>query len=171
MRMITKLFAAAALATTSLSLHAAEAHVIVWAEVDPTLSLLKANGTPLDDVVELPYIAGFGLKPWNEQVRIYTNDIGKDVEVRLGQTVELLPTHADAGATPVPMKVTLNSRELKTTVTDFTAAELFAGASPGEGASIMMPLIVGQATQAPIGVAGRYEGLVSIVLNQKAAAP
>lgn len=171
MNIKAKLCLAVGLCAASISVHAAEAHVIVWAEVDPTLSLLKADGTALDDVVELPYIAGFGLKPWNEQVRIYTNDMGKDVEVRLGQTLELLPTFADAGAKPVPMKVTLNSRELKTTVTDFTAAELFTGASPGEGASIMMPLIVGQATQAAISVAGRYEGLLSVVLNQKATAP
>lgn len=171
MNNMAKLCLAIGLCAASISVHAAEAHIIVWADVDPTLSLLKADGTALDDSVELAYMAGSGLRPWSEQVRIYTNDRLKDVEVRLVQAVELLPTSNDAGARPVPMTVKLNNRELKTTVTDFTAAELFPGSDAGDGASIAMPLFVGQTTPGPITFAGRYEGLVSVALNQKAAAP
>ena len=171
MNNMAKLCLAVGLCAASISVHAAEAHIIVWADVDPTLSLLKADGTSLDDSVELAYMAGSGLRPWTEQVRIYSNDRLKDVEVRLGQVVELLPSAPDAGATPVPMTVKLNGRELKTTVTDFTAAELFPGSDSGNGGSIAMPLVVGQTTPGPITVAGRYEGLLSIALNQKASAP
>lgn len=171
MNIKAKLCLGVALCAASLSLHAAEAHVIVWTEVDPTLSLLKADGTALDDSVKLAHVAGSGLNTWSQQVRIHTNDRLKDVEIRLGQAVELLPIRAEAGAKAVPMTVKLNSRELKTTVTDFTSAELFPGADPGEGASIIMPLTVGQTTRAPITVAGTYEGMVSIVLNQKVATP
>ncbi|MDX3934013.1 CS1 type fimbrial major subunit [Stenotrophomonas sp.] len=171
MNNMAKLCLAAGLCAASVSVHAAEAHIIVWADVDPTLSLLKADGTALDDSVELVYMAGSGLRPWSEQVRIYTNDRLKDVEVRLGQAVELLPARIDGGAQPVPMTVKLNNRELTTTVTEFTAADLFPGSDAGDGASIAMPLVVGQTTPGPITVAGRYEGLVSIALNQKAAAP
>lgn len=169
MNNMAKLCLAVGLCAASLSVHAAEAHVIVWAEVDPTLSLLKANGTGLDDSVQLVHRAGTGLTAWSEQVRIYSNDIAKDVEVRLARTLELLPTNAGAGAAAVPMTVSLNSRELTTTVTDFTAAELFDGALPG--ASIAMPLLVAQATPGPITVAGQYEGLLSVVLKQKAGTP
>lgn len=169
MNNMAKLCLAVGLCAASASAIATEAHVIVWAEVDPTLSFLKADGTALDDSVEMAHRAGTGLTAWSEQVRIYSNDITKDVEVRLARTLELVPTNAGPTATAVPMKVTLNSRELKTTVENFTAAELFAGAI--NGGSIQMPLVVGQATPGPIAVAGKYEGLLSVVLNQKAAAP
>ncbi len=171
MNNMAKLCLAVGLCAASVSVHAAEAHIVVWADVDPTLSLLKADGTSLDDSVELAYMAGSGLRSWNEQVRIYTNDPLKDVEVRLGQAVELLPSDVGTGATAIPMTVKLNNRELTTTITEFTAAELFPGSGPGNGASIAMPLVVGQTTPGPITVAGRYEGLVSIALNQKASAP
>ena len=169
MNNMAKLCLAAALCAASAAASATEAHVIVWAEVDPTLALLKADGTALDDAVELVHRAGSGLTPWNEQVRIFSNDTDKDIEVRLARMVELLPTFAGPGATAVPMSVTLNSRPLTTTVADFAAADLFNGAIPG--ASIAMPLIVGQTTPGPITIAGRYEGLVSIVLNQKTTGP
>jgi hypothetical protein len=165
MNNMAKLCLAVGLCAASASASAVEAHVIVWADVDPTLSLLKADGTALDDSVELVHRAGTGLTAWNEQVRIYSNDLGKDVEVRLARSLELVPTNAGPTAKAVPMTVTLNSRELKTTVTDFTAAELFTGAI--NGGSIAMPLVVGQTTLAPIAVAGKYEGLLSIVLSQK----
>ncbi|MER2178182.1 MAG: CS1 type fimbrial major subunit, partial [Stenotrophomonas maltophilia] len=78
MNNMAKLCLAVGLCAASISVHAAEAHIIVWADVDPTLSLLKADGTALDDSVELAYMPGSGLRPWSEQVRIYTNDRLKD---------------------------------------------------------------------------------------------
>ncbi|MEN5203161.1 CS1 type fimbrial major subunit [Stenotrophomonas sp. TWI700] len=169
MNNMAKLCLAVGLCAASASASAIEAHVIVWADVDPTLSLLKADGTALDDSVELAHRAGSGLTSWNEQVRIYSNDTDKDVEVRLARALELVPTNAGPTAVAVPMKVTLNSRELTTVSENFTAAELFTGAI--NGGSIEMPLVVGQAALAPIAVAGKYEGLLSLVLNQKAATP
>ncbi len=168
MNVLAKLAVAAVFGAASVSAHAIEANITVWADVDPTLSLLKADGTALDDVVEMSYRAGAGLTPWTEQVRIYSNDVAKDVEVRLARPAELVTQDAPGGNV-VPMSVRLNSRLLTTTVTDFTAAELFNGSIPG--ASIAMPLTIAQTTQGPITAAGHYEGLVSIVLNQKTTGP
>ncbi|MET0891591.1 MAG: CS1 type fimbrial major subunit [Stenotrophomonas maltophilia] len=170
MNLIYKLFAAAALASVSMSASAVEAHIKVWADIDPTLALLKANGSAIDDAVKLEYRPGRGLTPWTEQVRIYSNDIGKDVEVRLAQSAQLNPSAADVGAVAVPLSVQLNGRLLTTTVTNFLAAELFSGATV-PGGSIIMPLTVSQTTEGVIAAAGSYEGMVSLVLNQKTTGP
>ena len=50
---IKKAALAAALATASLSAHAVETRISVYADVDPTLALLRDDGTPLPDLVTL----------------------------------------------------------------------------------------------------------------------
>ncbi len=174
MNMMTKLFAAVALATASMSAHAVQADITVWADVDPTLALLKADGTPLSDVVELSYRAGAtgagstaGLMPFTEQVRVFSNDITKDITVRVAAAPSLAPTMAAPTATAVPLTVSLNTVPLTTAGVDFTAATLFPGAGGQPGASISLPLTIAQTTPGPIAVAGRYEGIVSIVMVQK----
>ncbi|RRU02239.1 CS1 type fimbrial major subunit [Stenotrophomonas sp. 278] len=157
---------ALALFTTALSAHAAEAHITVWANVDPTLSLLKADGSALPDAVQLPYRAGQGLSSWTERVRVFSNDTTLDIDVRLAEPAVLVPRVAAAGAVEVPLRVTLNGRELGIAPIDFTADQLFQGAIPG--ASIEMPLTVAQAVVAPITAAGLYDGPVSLVMAQKA---
>ncbi len=174
MNMMTKLFAAVALASASMSAHAVQADITVWADVDPTLALLKADGTPLSDVVEMAYRAGAagagstaGLVPFTEQVRVFSNDITKDITVRVGALPALTPTMAGPTATPVPLAVSLNTVPLTVGGVDFTAATLFPGAGTQPGASISMPLTIAQATPGPIAIAGRYEGIVSIIMAQK----
>lgn len=157
---------ALALCTTALSAQAAEAHITVWANVDPTLSLLKADGSALPDAVQLPYRAGQGLSSWTERVRVFSNDTTLDIDVRLAEPAVLVPRVAAAGAVEVPLRVTLNGRELGIAPIDFTADQLFQGAIPG--ASIEMPLTVAQAVVAPITAAGLYDGPVSLVMAQKA---
>lgn len=161
---------ALALGSASLSAHAIEAHISVWTDIDPTLALLKPNGDALDDVVKLAYQAGSGLTPWSDQVRIYSNDILKDVEVRLSQAAVLQPTSAAGSAVDVPLTVSLKGVDLKTDVYTFTAAELFNG-SPIQGGSVEMPLQIRQTVRAPITAAGRYEGMVSLVLAQGTGTP
>lgn len=165
-RIIKQTAAALALCVAAASAHAAEAHVTVWANVDPTLSLLKADGSALPDAVQLPYRAGQGLSSWTERVRIFSNDTTLDVDVRLAEPAVLVPRVAAAGAVDVPLRVSLNGRELGVAPIDFTADQLFQGAIPG--ASIEMPLTVAQAVPGPISAAGLYDGPVSLVLAQKA---
>ncbi|MBN5021572.1 fimbrial protein [Stenotrophomonas maltophilia] len=158
---------AAALATVSLSANAFDADIKVWADVDPTLALLKADGTALDSVVNMVHNPVSGLVPWSQQVRIYSNDESKDIEVRVGSTPQLLNT--DGGGAPVPLTVSLNGRALTVAAQDFSATDLFDGAMPG--ASIPMALRIAQTSPAPITRGGRYEGIVTIAMQQKTTSP
>ncbi|MFI8570678.1 CS1 type fimbrial major subunit [Stenotrophomonas bentonitica] len=167
MTLLRKLSLAAALATVSLSANAFDADIKVWANVDPTLALLKADGTALDSVVNMVHNPVSGLVPWSQQVRIYSNDQSKDIEVRVGSTPQLLNT--DGGGTPVPLTVSLNGRALTVAAQDFTASDLFDGAMPG--ASIPMALRIAQTSPAPITRGGRYEGIVTIAMQQKTTSP
>ncbi|CAM4416242.1 MULTISPECIES: CS1 type fimbrial major subunit [Stenotrophomonas] len=158
---------AAALATVSLSANAFDADIKVWANVDPTLALLKADGTALDSVVNMVHNPVSGLVPWSQQVRIYSNDESKDIEVRVGSTPQLLNT--DGGGAPVPLTVSLNGRALTVAAQDFSATDLFDGALPG--ASIPLALRIAQTVQAPIARGGSYEGIVTIAMQQKTTSP
>lgn len=160
---IKKAALAAALATASLSAHALETKITVYADVDPTLALLRDDGNPLPDTVQLTHDPLRGLLPSTQQVRIHSNDEAADIEVRLGHDPVLIN-----GATRVPLAVSLNTEALTTAVTEFKAADLFNGASSTPGASISMPLTIAQAgAGGPLTVNGRYEGMVYIVMNQK----
>jgi hypothetical protein len=87
---IKKAALAAALATASLSAHALETKITVYADVDPTLALLRDDGTPLPDTVQLTHDPLRGLLPSTQQVRIHSNDETADIEVRLGHDPVLL---------------------------------------------------------------------------------
>ncbi|MEN5418849.1 CS1 type fimbrial major subunit [Stenotrophomonas sp. TWI169] len=169
--MFKKAALAVALAGASLTAQAAaETNITVWANVDPTLSLLKADGTALPDAVQLVYRAGgAGLSSWTEDVRIFTNDTEKDVSVRLAADAVLRPDLAAPGAINVPLTVSLNGRALETTPIDFAADDLFDSAIPG--ASIAMPLRVQQTVSGEINFAGLYSGTVALVVSQNTAAP
>jgi hypothetical protein len=97
---------AAALVTASLSANAAESHITVYTNVDPSLALMKQDGTALPDSIALDHVPGQGLNTHNERVRIYTNDEDKDVEVRLGHAPSLVPKSGIGAA--VPLTVSLN---------------------------------------------------------------
>jgi len=164
---IKKAALAAALATASLSAHAVETKITVYADVDPTLALLRDDGTPLPDTVQMTHDPLRGLLPSTQQVRIHSNDDKADIDVRLRHDPLLIN-----GSTRVPLDVSLNSDALSTSGTEFKAADLFNGASSTPGASIAMPLTIAQAgAGGPLTVKGRYEGVVYIVMNQKATTP
>ncbi len=167
MTLLKKLSLATALAAVSLSANAFDADIKVWANVDPTLALLKADGTALDSVVNMVHNPVTGLVPWSQQVRVYSNDEDKDIEVRVGAAPQLL--HTSGGGAPVPLTVSLNGKALTVAAQDFAASDLFDGALPG--ASIPMPLRIAQTNQAPITAGGQYEGIVTIAMQQKTTSP
>ncbi len=165
---LKKVALAAALATASLSAHAADVDIAVWADVDPTLALLKADGTALDDSVKMAHNPGSGLLvPWTQRVRIYSNDISKDIEVRLGADPVLL--REGGGGTPVPLAVSLNGEPLTTTKRNYEASKLFDGALPG--ASIPMDLRIAQGNSTAIADEGTYKGIVNIAMVQATGTP
>lgn len=159
-----------ALASASMSAHAVQADITVWADVDPTLALLKADGTPLTDVVEMSYRPGTaataGLTPWTERVRVFSNDIAKDITVSLGSDAALLPESTGGAAAKVDLTVSLNGIELGTAGKDFTAATLYPG-SDMPGASKAMDLRIEQKTPGIIATGGKYKGIVSVIMVLK----
>lgn len=157
----------AALATASLSVNAAESHIKVYTNVDTTLALMKADGSALPDLITLDHVPGQGLNAHNERVRIYTNDEAKDIEVRL--TTEPSLVLQGGGGSAIPLAVSLNKKRLTVAAQDFLASDIYDGALPG--ASVVMDLQIGQATRAPVTVAGAYEGIVSIAMVQKTGTP
>ena len=165
---IKKAALAAALATASLSAHAVETRISVYADVDPTLALLRDDGTPLPDLVTLTHDPLRGLIPDTQRVRIHSNDEAADIEARIDGPFVLAN---ETGAVTVPMTISLNNRALGTTAIEYKAADLFTCAGSTPGASISMPLTIAQTTPAPIATKGRYAGIVSVVLNQKATTP
>ncbi|MCF3497213.1 giant cable pilus fimbrial subunit [Stenotrophomonas maltophilia] len=159
---------AAALATASLSAHAVETKISVYADVDPTLALLRDDGSALPDAVTLTHDPLRGLVPSTQHVRIHSNDEKADIEAKIGGAFALV--NGD-GKVTVPMTVSLNRRALAESPIEFKAADLFTGAGSTPGASISMPLTIAQTTPAPITTKGAYTGIVNIVLNQKATTP
>jgi hypothetical protein len=129
---IKKAALAAALATASLSAHALETKITVYADVDPTLALLRDDGSPLPDTVQLTHDPLRGLLPSTQQVRIHSND--KPRTSRCASAT----IRCCSMAPRVPLAVSLNTDAL-TPVTEFKAADLFNGASSTPGASISMP--------------------------------
>ncbi|MBK0025695.1 fimbrial protein [Stenotrophomonas sp. S48] len=165
---LKKVALAAALATASLSAHAAEAEIAVWADVDPTLALLKVDGTALDDSVKLAFNPVLGrLADWTDRVRIYSNAVDKDIEVRLGADPVLL--RQGGGGTAVPLAVSLNGEVLTTAPRTYEASKIFDGALGG--ASIPMELRIAHGGTGKITVDGKYEGIVSIAMVQAAGTP
>ncbi len=153
---------AAVLVTASLSANAAQTNITLTAEIDNTLTLLKADGSALPDAAKLTYNPTRGLNGERWNVRIFSNDTASDVEVRLQAPVELVPT--TGLGTNVPMTVALGGRSLSTTPIVFAAGDLYDGAIPD--ASVAMNLDVNQTTLEKL-AAGYYEGMASIVLNVK----
>ncbi|WP_367380215.1 CS1 type fimbrial major subunit [Stenotrophomonas cyclobalanopsidis] len=159
---------AAALATASLSAHAAEAEISVWANVDASLALLKADGTALDDSVRLVHNPVSGrLGDWTDRVRIYSNGTDKDVEVRLGADPVLL--REGGGGTAVPLAVSLNGEALSTAPRTYEASKIFDGAM--DGASIPMELRIAHGGTDKITVDGKYVGIVTIAMVHAAGTP
>jgi len=169
---IKKAALAAALATVSLSAHAVDTRISVYANVDTTLAFQQEDGSPLPDSITMNYLPEFkgtagrpgGLEPWKLMTRIFTNDDSKDIEVSLQNALQLVPTIGHVGATPVPMTVSLHNLELTTASQDLSATDLFDGAI--DGVSKPLELAITQTT-AGVLKTGSYEGMATIVMRQK----
>ncbi|MGE8259098.1 MAG: CS1 type fimbrial major subunit [Stenotrophomonas sp.] len=167
---IKKAALAAALATVSLSAHAVDTRISVYANVDTTLAFQQEDGSPLPDSITMNYLPEFttgrpgGLQDWTLSTRIFTNDDTKNIEVSLQNPLELVPTIGVIGATPVPMTVSLHGLELTAASQDLTATDLFDGAIPGVSKPLELAI-----TQTTPGVlkSGSYEGMATIVMRQK----
>ncbi|ROM67032.1 hypothetical protein BK653_18695 [Pseudomonas brassicacearum] len=155
----------ALVALVSLPALAVEKSILVYADVDPTIELLQSDGSPLPASMEMAYLPGAGLQPTRLGTRIFSNDTDKDMTLRL-ITNPVLANMTNPAATGVPLSVTFGGRALNTTGVSLSAADLFPGGDPSSG-SIEQLLDIRQTTVGAIANAGRYEGIVSLVLTQQ----
>ncbi|MCM2460352.1 CS1 type fimbrial major subunit [Pseudomonas sp. LARHCG127] len=155
----------ALVALTSLPAMAVEKSIMVFADVDPTLEILQSDGSPLPPSMEMAYLPGAGLRPTSLGTRIYSNDTDKDMTLRL-ITSPVLANMTNPAAAAVPLSVSYGGRALNTTGVTLPAADLFPGGDPTSG-SIEQMLEIRQSTAGAIANAGRYEGMVSLVLTQQ----
>jgi hypothetical protein len=159
-------FAPLALAAlVSMPALAVEKSILVYADVDPTLELLQSDGSALPPSMEMSYLPGAGLQPSRLGTRVFSNDTDKDVTIRL-ITSPVLANMTNPASTAVPLSVTFGGRTLSTTGVALSAADLFPGGDPTSG-SIEQMLEIKQTTVGAIANAGRYEGIVSLVLTQQ----
>ena len=152
-------------ALVSLPALAVEKSILIYADVDPTIELLQSDGSPLPASMEMAYLPGAGLQPTRLGTRIFSNDTDKDMTLRL-ITNPVLANMTNPAATGVPLSVSFGGRALNTTGVSLSAADLFPGGDPSSG-SIEQLLDIRQTTVGAIANAGRYEGIVSLVLTQQ----
>ncbi|MFW9267539.1 CS1 type fimbrial major subunit [Pseudomonas sp. NR3] len=155
----------ALVALTSLPAMAVEKSILVYADVDPTLEILQSDGSPLPASMEMAYLPGAGLRPTQVGTRIYSNDTDKDMTLRL-ITSPVLANMTNPAATGVPLSVSYGGRTLNTTGVTLPAADLFPGGD-STGGSIEQLLEIRQTSAGAITNAGRYEGIVSLLLTQQ----
>ena len=158
-----KLATAALIAFASFSAHAVQKDITITASVDPTLEMLRADGSALPSTLEMAYVPGSGLQPVSIDTVIHSNLVTKDVEVRLVAAPTLI-NMIDAGSAPVPLTVSFGGQAITTTATVIDATDLFPGGS--SGASVTKQLQISQTTAGILADAGSYQGVVSILVTQ-----
>lgn len=159
-KFIKPLMIAAALAA-SFSTVAVQKDITVNANVDAELDMTQADNTPLPASVDMQYLPGQGLQPYKLNTKIWSNDIAKDVQVRLVSAAQLAN---EAGTKQVPLTVVLGDKTLSTADTTYAAADLFPGTL--ENGSQILPLTFSQTTKGVLET-GKYSGVVSLLLLQK----
>ncbi|CAI1243202.1 CS1 type fimbrial major subunit [Serratia fonticola] len=146
---------------TAMSAAAVQQEITVTADIDQTVSFSQANGDPLPTSVKMGFTAGKGLTAYKQDVKLWSNAVSKDLQVSLGNAPQLTDTN---GQNAVPLVVSLNGTTLSTAVSKFAYATIFPGGITN--GSISMPLVISQKDAAQAAVAGRYSGMVSLILTQ-----
>ncbi|MBY4672336.1 cable pilus major pilin CblA [Burkholderia multivorans] len=157
----------AAAALFSMSAFAVQKDITVTATIDPTLEILSADGSALPSSVTMAYMPGKGLQAKEVMTKIYSNDKSKDLQVRLANEVTLT-NQTSPGAAPVPLSVKFGGQEITTAATTLKSAELFPG-DLAEG-SHSVALSISQKTVGTVADAGIYQGVLSLIVTQSAAA-
>ena len=151
----------------AINAFAVQKDITVTANVDATLDMTTDTGDVLPSTMEMRYMPGVGLEPVTQSTKIYSNDATKDVNINLAGTPQLMDT---VGVNPnIPLSVKYGDLTLTQSQQTMSATTLFPNGETANG-SIIQPLIVSQATQAPV-ASGNYSGVVSVVLTQAATTP
>ncbi|EJF29551.1 fimbrial assembly protein [Enterobacter sp. Ap-916] len=150
---------------TTFSVNAVQRDITVTANIDPTVDVTLADGSPLPSSIAMQYLPGKGLAAHKENIKFWSNTADRALNVSLANT----PSLTDAnGANPIPLSVSVNGTALSTTATSLAYATTFpSGITNG---SSTMPLVISQTTPGAVSAAGTYTGIVSLVVTQATAA-
>lgn len=164
---ISKSLLALAMVSVMGSAMAVQKDITVTANVDAALDMTQFDNSALPKNVDMQYIPGTGLAPYQLQTKIWANDVTKDVMMQL--TSDAVLVNSLGGAT-VPMTVSWGGQDLSTTAITLNASELFPDPSTAlQTGSQARTLKIAQAKQETLAT-GTYQGVVSIYLYQSAAA-
>lgn len=151
-----KLALVASVLATAFSAGAVQKDINVTADIDPTIDVTLADGTPLPASVAMQYLPGKGLTAHTESIKFWANAVDKDLSLRLVNTPALTDV---TGSTSIPLSVTVNGTKLTTTAATLPYASTFpSGIANGSSA---MPLVIAQETPGTVTSAGIYSGVVS----------
>lgn len=156
-----KLALSAAALIAAFSASAAQRDITVTADIDSTVDVTLADGSPLPASVAMQYLPGKGLGAYKENVKFWSNVEKKDLNISLASSPSLTD---ETGGNAIPLSVTVNGTAVTTTASTLTFASLFP--SGIDNGSSTMPLVISQATPGKISTSGKYSGLVSLVVTQ-----
>ena len=162
---ISKSLLALAMVSVMGSAMAVQKDITVTATVDAALDMTQGDNSALPKNVDMQYIPGTGLVPYQLQTKIWANDVTKDVMMQLTSDAVLVNS---LGGDAVPMTVSWGGEALSTTAVTLAAKELFPNADTAlKTGSVAKALQIAQTTQEPL-TTGTYQGVVSIYLYQNA---
>lgn len=144
--------------------NAVQRDITVTANIDPTVDLTLADGTPLPTAINMQYLPGKGLAAYRENVKFWSNTADRALNVSLASTPQLTDEN---GSNPIPLSVSINGNTLSTTAISLAYASTFPnGISNG---SSVLPLVISQKSVGVVSQAGIYKGIVSLVVSQGTA--
>lgn len=150
---------------TAFATQAVQKDITVNASVDASIDITQPDNTALPSSINMQYMPGKGLTPFNLNTKVWSNSDKSGVNVRLVREASLADIN---GATKIPLTVTLGGKTLSLTNTLLDVATLFpAGIEKG---SDVLPLRFAQTTQGIVAT-GTYSGIVSLVITQATATP
>ncbi|MFV8984634.1 CS1 type fimbrial major subunit [Serratia fonticola] len=147
------------------STQAVQKDITVNANVDATIDMTQPDNTALPSSIDMQYLPGKGLTPFNLNTKVWSNNATAGVNVRLVRAASLADVN---GANKIPLTVSLGETVLTTTNQLLEAATLFPAGI--ENGSDVLPLRFAQTAQGAIAT-GTYSGIVSLVVTQATKAP
>lgn len=151
----------AALCVTALNVSAVQRDITITADIDPTVDITMADGSPLVQSINMQYLPGKGLATNKQNVKLWSNAENKALNISLGSNPELTDV---SGQNKIPLAVSINGTALSTTASTLQYSSIFpAGIQNG---SIVMPLSVSQKELGVAKTAGSYSGIVSLIITQ-----
>lgn len=146
-----KITVVAGMLVTAFSAGAVQRDITVTADIDTTVDVTLADGSPLPSAIAMQYLPGKGLAAHKENIRFWSNKADAALNISLASTPSLTDTN---GSNPIPLSVSVNGTRLTTTATSLAYATTFPGGTAN--GSSTMPLVIAQATPGAVASASLH---------------